>query len=211
MQDGQVAASFLEELKRVKAIADTGLLYASSGYETERYQELQSIVFRMLHTLSGHSPEALRTVFPVQKDYPTPKVDVRAFILSNDQKILLVRESADGKWSLPGGWAEVGFTPAEMAIKEVKEETGLEVTAENLLAVFDKKKHPHPPATTYVYKLVIYCKPVSRELRKGFDILDTAYFSMDELPELSEERILKSQIALLYSKVVIADFKTVFD
>jgi ADP-ribose pyrophosphatase YjhB (NUDIX family) len=211
MRDEKAAASFVEDLKRLKAIADTGLLYATSAYETERYQELQAIVFRMLQSLSGNTLEDLRAALPVAKDYPTAKVDIRGFVLSDDKKILMVKESADKKWSLPGGWAEVGFTPAEMVLKEVREECGLEVTPQRVLAVFDKKKHSHPPATTYVYKIVIYCKILSGDVQKGFDILDVGFFSLDELPELSEDRILESQIALLYNKIMRNDFETYFD
>jgi ADP-ribose pyrophosphatase YjhB (NUDIX family) len=194
-------AKFLNEIKRLKAVADTGLLYCKNEYDKERYLELEEISFRLLHEFSSASIEDLKFMLPSVKDYPTAKVDIRGLAVSEDNRILLVKESIDGRWSLPGGWADVGHSPKETIIKEFKEETGLDVLPERLLAVFDKKMHPHPPQPFYVYKMVFYCKPVSSEIIKGFDVLDVNYFDVDHLPELSEDRILKSQIQLLAAKV----------
>lgn len=201
----------LNEIKRLKAIADIGLLYSANAYDKERYAELQDISLALLGKISGHGLEALQCSFPAAPDYPTAKVDIRCFVLDADKKILLVKESADGKWSLPGGWADVGQTPKEVVIKECKEETGLDVAPKALLALFDKKAHPHPPQPFYVYKMVFYCKALSTRLHKGFDVLDVQYFSINDLPELSEDRILKSQIELVYQKVLAQDFTTFFD
>jgi len=140
----------LDEIKRVKSIVDIGLLYCNNEYDKERYLELQEITLKMLSIVSGHSMDALKEAFPIAKDYPTAKVDVRGLILSSDKKILLIKESADGKWSLPGGWADVGYSPSEVIIKECREETGLDVIPEKLLAVFDKRKHAHPSQSFYV-------------------------------------------------------------
>lgn len=203
--------ALLEELKRLKALADVGLLYCNNSYDKERYLALQEISFGLLQQLSGQAVDDLKSSFPPALDYPTAKVDVRGMVLSPDRKILLVKESADGKWSLPGGWADVGFSPKETIVKEVKEETGLDAIPKALLAVFDKRLHPHPPQPFYVYKMAIYCQLVSFEIQKGFDVLDVDYFDITKLPELSENRILKSQVELLYNKVVAADWQAYFD
>ena len=140
------------------------------------------------------------------------KVDTRGLLLSPDKKILLVKESHDNNWSLPGGWADIGYSPREVIVKEFKEETGLVVIPEVLLAVFDKRMHSHPPQSFYVYKMVFYCKAISSQIVKGFDILDVKYFDINHLPALSEDRILKSQIELiLYKKVTGSDYKAYFD
>jgi len=193
---------FLNEIKRLKSIADTGLLYCKNEYDKERYMELQEISFKLLNKFSGLSMRDLKFILPQAKDYPTAKVDIRGLAISPDNKILLVKESIDGKWSLPGGWGDIGYSPKETIIKEFKEETGLDVVAERLLAVFDKKKHPHPPQPFYVYKMVFHCKINSAELIKGFDVLDVQYFEIENLPELSEDRILKSQVEILFNKVI---------
>lgn len=203
--------TMLHKIKRLKAISDIGLLYAANEYDKERYAEIQDISFELLSELSNHPIEALKITLPPAKDYPTAKVDIRGILLSPDKKILLVKESADGKWALPGGWADVGFTPTETVIKEFKEETGLDIKVENLLAVFDKKMHAHPPQAFYVYKMIFYCSAISAEINKGFDVLDVEYFKIDALPPLSEERILKSQIETLYKKIINQNFKTLVD
>ena len=204
-------SKMLDEIKRIKSLADIGLLYSNNDYDKERYLELREISFRLLHRISDHSIENLKDYFPLVFDYPTAKVDIRGLVLSSNKEILLVKESADGKWSLPGGWADIGFSPKEVIVKEFKEETGLEVIPLKLLAVFDKKMHQHPPQPFYVYKLAVYCEAVSTEIIKGFDVLDVQYFTIDNLPDLSADRILKSQIELLYNKVLKGDFETYFD
>jgi len=206
-----MATDLLNEIKRIKAIADIGLLYSTDEYDKERYRELQQISLQLLHQVSNHSIENLQEAFSLVKEYPTAKVDTRGLVLSTDKKILLVKEQSDRQWSLPGGWADIGFSPKENITKEIKEETGLEVTVKKLLAVFDKRKHLHPAHSFYVYKMVFYCEAGSSEIFKGFDVLDADYFFIDKLPSLSEERILKSQIELVYQKVLASDFETYFD
>lgn len=203
--------NIFDEIKRLKSVADIGLLYCSNEYDRARYLELQDISFQLLSKVSGGNIETLKESFPMQKDYPTAKVDIRGLLLSPGKKILLVKESADSKWSLPGGWADIGYSPEEIIVKEFREETGLDVIAETLLAVFDKRMHPHPPQPFYVYKMVFYCRAISTELVKGFDVSDVNYFDISNLPELSEDRILRSQVELLYKKVIESDSKAYFD
>ena len=202
---------FLNEIKQLKSIADIGLLYSKNEYDKERYAELHEISFNLLNKFSGQSIEDLRFILPLAKDYPTAKVDIRGLAISDDNKILMVQEAVDGKWSLPGGWGDIGYSPKETIIKEFKEETGLAVIPEILLAVFDKKMHAHPPQPFYVYKMVFYCKIISVEITKGFDVSDVQYFNIEALPELSTDRILKSQIELLYSKVLSGDKEVYVD
>jgi ADP-ribose pyrophosphatase YjhB (NUDIX family) len=201
----------LDTIKRLKAIAEIGLLYSKNEYDKERYQEVQDISMDLLHQISSSPLEDLKLMLPLAKDYPTAKVDIRGIAVSSDHKILLVKESVDGKWSLPGGWGDIGHSPKETIIKEFKEETGLEVVPARLLAVFDKRMHPHPPQPFYVYKMVFYCKMISGELAKGFDVLDVQYFRLDELPPLSEDRILETQIRLAAKKIFENDLEVYVD
>lgn len=196
---------------RIKAITDIGLLYAGNEYERERYLELRELSFQLLSHISGHDIDHLKASFPLVKDYPTAKVDIRGMLLDPDKKILLVKESTDGRWSLPGGWADVGQSPKEVIVKEFKEETGLDILPENLLAVFDKKMHAHPPQPFYVYKMVFHCRAVSDQITKGFDVLDVQYFAIDQLPPLSQDRVLKPQLEMLYQKILASDFETYVD
>ncbi|MBK9731280.1 MAG: NUDIX hydrolase [Chitinophagaceae bacterium] len=200
-----------DHINRIKAIADTGLLYSNNEFDKERYSELKEISLQLMSEVSGQDINSLKEYFPLVKDYPTAKVDIRGMVLSPDKKILLVKESLDGRWSLPGGWADVGYSPKENIIREFKEETGLDIVPEKLLAVFDKKMHPHPPQPFYIYKMVFYCTVISSKIEKGFDVLDVQYFDIADIPTLSEDRILKSQIELLYRKILGADFTTYVD
>lgn len=196
--------TLLEDLKRIKALVDTGLVYANSPYDEERYAELKEIYERMLSQVTQQPVEYVREFFNNQEDYPTPKVDVRAFIQNEQGEVLMAKEAVDGKWTIPGGWADVGYTASEVAVKEVKEETGLNVEVKRLLAVYDKKVHPHPPQPFYVYKIVFHCKVLDGEIAAAHDILDVNYFDLNQLPEISEDRILASQLHQL-AKLVRED------
>ena len=202
---------FLNDIKKLKNIADIGLLYAQDPFDRERYIELHDITLSLLSRLTDTPLSKIGDFYASITDYPTPKVDIRALVLNTQNQILLARERSDGRWSLPGGWADIGLSAREVAAKEVLEETGLTVSPTRLLAVFDKKCHPHPPQAFYVYKFVLLCEYVSGDLNPAHDILDVRYFGMDELPQLSENRILKSQITLVFQKVLDDDFETYFD
>ena len=202
---------FLNDIKRLKAIADIGLLYAKGDYDRERYETILEISQSMLAEITDKPLSTIKDFYLETQDYPTPKVDIRALVLNEKSEILMVREQADGLWALPGGWADIGTTPAEVAAKEVLEETGLVVEVEHLLAVFDKRCYPHPPEPHYVYKMVFGCRYTEGVLLKGFDILDTVFFPIHQLPPLSEPRILVSQIQLVFKKWVNNDVKTYFD
>jgi ADP-ribose pyrophosphatase YjhB (NUDIX family) len=204
-------AATLNAIKRIKAIAEIGLLYSKNEYDKERYQEVQDISLELLQQVTSIPLEDLKLMLPTAQDYPTAKVDIRGVVVSSDHKILLVREIADGRWSLPGGWGDIGHSPKETIIKEFKEETGLSVEPERLLAVFDKRMHPHPPQPFYVYKMVFYCKVVAGDLARGFDVLDVQFFKLDELPPLSEDRILETQIRLAAKKIFENDLEVYVD
>ncbi|WP_430818029.1 NUDIX hydrolase N-terminal domain-containing protein [Carboxylicivirga marina] len=182
----------------MKALAETGLVYAQNGYEVERNQELVDLSKELMAAIANKPIEAIDKFYLPPKEYPTPKVDVRALILNEKDEVLLAKEMMDGKWSIPGGWADIGHSPSEVVVKEVKEETGLESKVERVLAIYDKRCHPHPPQPWYVYKIMFLCKSTGGELRGNFDIEEANWFALDKLPPLSEDRILKSQIKELY-------------
>lgn len=184
--------------KRIKALAQNGLVFSLSEYDTERYQELSELSDKITSLLTDCTPIQIQKSYLPAKEYVTPKVDIRAVVFNDNNEILMVREKADGLWSLPGGWADIGFTPKEVAEKEVKEETGLNVKADKLLAVLDMRNHNHPPSPYYVYKIFILCKLIDGEFNSVFDILDKGFFKQSEIPPLSPSRILKSQLDLMF-------------
>lgn len=189
----------IDLIKRVKSLAETGLVYAEDGYNKERYNELREISLELMAQVSDKPLKVLQDFFLPEKDYPTVKVDVRGFVINEADEILLAKESVDGKWTIPGGWADIGNSPSEAVLKEIKEETGLDAEVVRLLAIYDKRCHPHPPEPFYIYKIMFFCKITGGKIEHGFDMLGADFFPLDKLPELSTDRILESQLKLLFA------------
>ena len=183
---------------RIRALSQNGLSYSHNDYEIERCRELITISNRITSIVSGIRESEINAMFTPVKEYITPKVDIRAVVFNDKDEVLLVRERIDGCWSMPGGWSDVGYTPKEVAIKETKEETGLDISAERLLAVMDKRCHAHPAGPFYIYKMFILCKIQGGEFCEAFDIMDKGFFPLDSLPPLSLDRILPEQINLMF-------------
>jgi ADP-ribose pyrophosphatase YjhB (NUDIX family) len=201
---------WLEYAKRIGSIAQAGLTYAVNDYDRERYQELQDMSVAMLSRLTDEPVEKIGPLFTNETGYQTPKVDVRAVIF-RDGKIALVHEKIDGHWSLPGGWADIGYSAGEVAVKEAREEAGLDVQAVRLLAVLDKKFHPHPPSPYHVYKMFILCRITGGTLAAGMETHDAGFFGRDKLPPLSVERNTASQLRLMFDFLDNPGRETVFD
>jgi ADP-ribose pyrophosphatase YjhB (NUDIX family) len=212
MSDIKLTDEILLAFKKVKSIADIGLLYCKDEYGRERYHELLNIATTSIAALTDKSIGTITDFYDKVTDYPTPKVDVRAFIVNEKNEILLIQERADNCWTLPGGWADIGQTASEAVIREVKEETGLDVEVVRLLAVFDKRKHSHPPQPFYVYKMVFLCQVIGEyKTTTAFDVLNIGTFNVDDLPVLSEDRILASQIETLYRHWAANEVLTIID
>ncbi|MCL6267452.1 NUDIX hydrolase [Flagellimonas myxillae] len=201
----------LNLIKRIKALAETGLVYTENDYDKERYEELKDISLKLMAFVADEPISVIQDFFMPQQDYPTPKVDVRGFVLNEKDEILMAREGIDGKWTIPGGWADIGNTPSEIAVKEIEEETGIQTEVVRFLGVYDKQVHPHPPEPYYIYKLMFLCRITGGELKAGFDMLDANFFPLNQLPELSEERILESQLKHLFHLAKSSEAKVYFD
>jgi ADP-ribose pyrophosphatase YjhB (NUDIX family) len=201
---------WLEWAKQIQAIAQTGLAYTKDVYDAERFEALRAISIDILahHTLEDR--EKVRLSFAADTGYATPKVDVRGVVF-REGKILLVRERIDGAWSLPGGWADIGYSPTEVAVKEVKEESGFDVQPAGLLAVLDKKFHHHPPSVHHVYKIFIRCEIVGGEALSGVETSDVGFFGEHELPELSVGRNTEAQIQTMFGFLKQPDKTVIID
>ena len=132
-------------------------------------------------------------------------------ILDSQQRVLLVREASDGRWTLPGGWCDVNESPADAVVRETQEESGLEVRAIRLLALLDKHKHPHPPQLPHALK-AFFCHVTGGRLQQQTDETSAAeYFPVDALPPLSEHRVLASQIQMLWQRIRAGTPEALFD
>lgn len=187
--------------KRLQSIAQAGIFYSDDKpFDRERYEEISELSVKILGQLTDEPIEKIGNLFTQERDgYQTPKVDIRAVVFNESGEILMVKEKVDGRWSLPGGWADVGYTPAEVAVKEVREETGLDVKTIRVLGIFDKRNHPHPPEGWYVYKIFILCEKIGGEISKDTtETSDIQYFSLENLPPLSEPRNVYNQITMMF-------------
>lgn len=184
--------------KRVQAIAENGLHYAEGDYDQDRYSDLEEISTRMISLIANLPHATIQLATPEKNGYRTPKIDVRCVIFNDKDEILMVKERVDSCWSLPGGWCDVGFTPTEVAEKEAFEEAGIRVKAKRVLAILDKKRHPHPEDLFYTYKIFLDCEPESLEISTGMETLDVGFFKQDELPELSTPRNTANQIHSMF-------------
>jgi ADP-ribose pyrophosphatase YjhB (NUDIX family) len=193
----EMEPKWLDWAKQLQAISQAGLTYSKDVYDLERFEMIRDISVEMMAQHTEMDTAVIRDLFANETGYATPKVDVRAVIFKGD-KLLMVRENTDGGWSLPGGWGDIGLTPGEVAVKEVKEESGFEVKAAGLLGVLDKKCHPHPPSPYHVYKVFIRCEIVGGHAKQGIETSAVGFFAEDKMPPLSVERNTESQIHMVF-------------
>jgi len=204
--------------RRIQALAQTGIAYTRDAYDRERYEALRTLAAEMLGARSGGDPARIETLFADQSGYATPKVDVRGAVFDRDGRILLVRETADaGRWTLPGGWADVNQSPSECVAREVLEEAGIEVRVRKLAGVYDRARHAHqPPYPFHIYKMFFICDPVGApELARGdgFETSAAEFFAQADVPEaeLSISRVLPFQIKRLFQHLRDPLLPTDFD
>ncbi len=202
----------LSMARELQAIAQTGLHFTQDQFDRERYERVMRIAAEMLAGHSGLEAGAIYAWSREEFGYATPKVDVRAFVLKDD-KVLLIREDADeGRWTLPGGWADVNETPSESIVREVEEESGYVVKARRLLAVYDRERQGHtPPYPRHVYKLFFHCELVGGAARATAESSESGFFGVEELPELSLARVLPGQIEGFFAMVRDGEVETRFD
>jgi ADP-ribose pyrophosphatase YjhB (NUDIX family) len=189
---------WLEWIKTVYAVARWGLTYSKDPFELERYEVLRELSVDMMTDFAEMDKGKIEDLFAHEIGYVTPKVDVRGVVF-RDGKILMVRERWDGRWSLPGGWADIGLSPSEVVVKEVYEEAGFTVQPGKLLALLDKKFFPHPASPYHIYKIFIRCEITGGEARGSLESTDVQFFSLDDLPPLSVHRNTREQIELLFT------------
>ena len=184
----------------LKAISQAGKFFAKDSYEKERHEQLERICAEILAAHSDMSADEVQIELQKDMGYPTPKVDCRG-VAFRDDKVLLVKEIADGGWTLPGGWCDVGMTPSENVAREVWEESGFEVDVKRLLAVYDRDRQGHtPPYPFNIYKMFFLCEITGGKATISNETSDVAFFSIDEIPELSLGRTLPHQIEQFFKQ-----------
>ncbi len=171
--------TLLEISRELAALAQAGLTYSRDPYDRERCERLREIASELLR----EEPERADFAWPAEDGYATPKVDVRALVIRGGE-ILLVREKSSGRWSVPGGWADLNLTPAENIRKECREEAGIAVTVDRLVSVLDRERAGHRPIPWSVYKLYFLCTPPAEAVpMAGSEIIEARYFHREALPD----------------------------
>jgi ADP-ribose pyrophosphatase YjhB (NUDIX family) len=201
---------WLEWAKKIQAIAQIGLTYSQSIFDTERYQELREISTEIMAIQLQLEQSDILDLFSREIGYATPKVDVRASVF-RDNQILLVKEKSDGCWALPGGWADVSSSPSESAVREVFEESGYYTRPVKLVAVYDLNKQGHPPHLFHIYKLFFQCEIIGGEATPSIETSDVGFFSEDNIPPLSLGRVMPHQITRLFEHYRQPELPTDFD
>jgi ADP-ribose pyrophosphatase YjhB (NUDIX family) len=198
--------------RELQATAQSGLTYAENPYDRARYTDMQALAARIMAEGSGADLSVIEGLFAQQSGYMTPKVDVRGAIF-RDRSILLVSETADGgRWTMPGGWADVNTSPMENVVREVREEAGYVVEVRKLAAVWDRDKIGHPqPHPFHIYKLFFLCDIVGQCEKSELETGEPRFFPLDALPELSESRTLASQIHRMYEHLQSPTLPTDFN
>lgn len=201
---------WLEWAKRIQSLSQTGITFSKDIYDIERYEELRNISAEIISEYTGLEMEKIKDLFTSEKGYQTPKIDVRGAVFKDD-KILLVREKIDDRWSLPGGFCDIGLSPSENVVKEVKEESGYDVNAKKLIALLDMNKHSHPPQPYHYYKIFIQCELTGGKAETGLETKDVRFFSEKNLPKLSTGRNTEEQIYMLFDFLRNPNKVSIFD
>ncbi len=184
------AKQLLRWSEALAGIARTGLGFTESLYERERFEEVLRVAADIQATIEGSDgvedadglvEEWMGTVGKGVPGYVTPKVAVGAVVGNDDHELLLVQRADSGVWLYPTGWADVGYSAAEVVVKEVAEETGIEVEVMRLIAVLDGLRIGM--SRIPLYSLVFQCRPIGGELRAHpLECSNVGWFPIDELP-----------------------------
>ncbi len=202
-------APWLSWAVELQALAQAGLTYGHDRFDRERYERIRAIAAEMIGYKTELPADTVRELFCSETGYQTPKLDTRAAIFRED-KILLVRER-DGLWSLPGGWVDVDRSVGENAVKEVREEAGLEARAEFLIAVQDRDRHNKPVYAHKVCKIFVLCTALSGAFRENSETTASGWFGLDELPPLAENKNTAGQIRMCFDAHRAEHWVTLFD
>lgn len=200
--------------REVQAIAQNGLTFTTNPYDIERYRRLRDIASDLLAIQSGEDAAVLRRLHARESGYATPKIDVRAAVFDQKGRVLLVRETLDaGRWTLPGGWADVNLTTAENAVKEVREESGYDVAPVKLAALWDRARQGHRPEVFSCAKIFYICRLLGGvALQNTDETCGTGWFTRDEIPtDLSSDRVRMHQIERMFDHHQQPDLMTDFE
>ncbi len=201
---------WLNWAKKLQSIAQSGLEYSRDKFDIERFEQIRELSIEIMSDYTDMDNSKIRSLFANETGYQTPKVDIRAAIFKED-KILMVKEKTDNKWSLPGGWADIDLSVFENVTKESMEEAGARVKPIRIIAVLDRNKHIEDTYPYSVYKFFVECDYVEGKYKDNIETTESGFFTLNTLPELSVGRNTKSQIEMCFKARNVDVFETIFD
>ncbi|HRQ88207.1 MAG TPA: NUDIX hydrolase [Bacteroidia bacterium] len=198
-------------IKEIRALAQSGLRYTKDPFDRERFERLIKIASELYTELSDTDLETVERFFIPEVGYATPKIDLRACVFRDD-KVMLVRERSDSLWTLPGGWADQNESPREGIIREIKEESGFDTEIHSLYAVKDRDRNPYKPKyPVSIYKLFFTASITGGQPEINLEITEIDFFKIDDLPQLSEARVLPQDIRDGYQSYKSGGHRCAFD
>lgn len=201
---------WLKWATELQSIAQAGLTFTENQYDIDRYNRIRDLSVNIINEYTDIDHIKIRNLFASETGYQTPKVDVRAAVI-RDEKILMVKEKIDGRWSLPGGWADVNSSVSESAVRECIEEAGATVKPMRIIAVHLANRQNDFIYPFTIYKIIVECELIDHSFEKNSETLDSGFFGLDSLPELSVERNNYNQIALCFEAKKHKLFEAKFD
>jgi len=202
---------WLRIARELRAIAQTGLTFTADRFDRQRYERVRELAAAMLAQGSDADYGVILGTLLEDKGYATPKVDVRGAAFA-DGRVLMVREISDGKWTLPGGWADVNQTARECVVREIAEESGFEARALKLAAVHDYQRSNHPVRhIDSIYKMFFICEITGGAARVSEETSEVAFFPRDALPPLSLGRTTAAQIDRMFHHAQHPELPADFD
>jgi len=210
MEEKSLKFKWLDIAREIQQLAQTGAAFAVTDYEKNRYKRLTEITAEIVEHHTTLEKESVQKVLMEHPGYATPKIDVRAAVIK-DGKILLVQETTDNCWAMPGGWADVGDVPSEVATRECKEESGFDVKPLKVIGVFDANRVGGKLEFFHAFKIIFLCELIGGKAAPSDETLDVRFFDLNELPALSLNRTNERHLNEIKLHLKNSERKTYFD
>lgn len=207
------ASDWLLWVQQLQAIAQTGLAFSADPYDRERYAQLRELAASITSHHTDAPFERIEGLFRQDNGYATPRLEVRGAVFDCEDRLLLVREVADGhRWTLPGGWVDVGHSPAEAIRREILEESGYDTRITKLAAVWDRSRHPYPYGPFACVVMFFLAELVGGTATASLETSGCGWFAVDQWPsDLSLGRVLPQQLERMVKHYRRPELPTDFD
>ena len=187
---------WLQWVQQLQAIAQTGLAFSPDPYDRERYEHLRTLAAKIASQHTEAPFEEIASLFREPSGYATPRLEVRGAVFDQQDRLLLVREVADAnRWTLPGGWVDVGNSPAEAIHREILEESGYDTRITKLAAVWERSRHPYPCGPFACVVMFFLAELVGGSPTPSLETSESGWFAAEQWPsDLSLGRVLPQHL-----------------